>query len=66
MEIEKGWFFFQVRSHLDQENPFAHSCSFTLQASYKNGMLGPGWRGGGGGSCQNAQKQSMMLDHQIK
>ena len=26
----------------DRENPFAHSCSFTLQTSYKNGMLGPG------------------------
>ena len=50
MEIEKG-FFFQVRSHLDQENPFAHSCSFTLQASYKNGMLGPGWGGGRLSEC---------------
>ena len=43
MEIEK--FFFQVCSPRDRENAFAHSCSFTLQTSYKNGMLGPG--GGG-------------------
>ena len=45
MEIEKV--FFQVCSPpppppRDQEIPFAHSCSFTLQTSYNNGMLGPG------------------------
>ena len=60
MEIEKV--FFRCVPPRDQESPFAHSCSFTLQTSYKNGMLGPG----GGEGCQNAQKQSIMLAHQIK
>ena len=61
MEIEKG--FFRCVPPRDRENPFAHSCSFTLQTSYKNGMLGPGV--GGGEGCRNAQTQSIMLAHQI-
>ena len=44
MEIEKV--FFRCVPLRDQENPFAHSCSFTLQTSYTNGMLGS--EGGGG------------------
>ena len=53
MEIEKA---FSGVFPRNQENPFAHSCSFTLQISYKNDMLGPGRGGGGGGGagCQDA------------
>ena len=36
----------------DQTNPFANSCGFTFDTSYKNGMIGHG----GGERCQNAQK----------
>ena len=32
----------------DQTNPFAYSCGFTLNTSYKNGMGGGGGEGGGG------------------
>ena len=39
----------------DQTNPFAYSCSFTFQTSYKNGMFGHG-----GERCQNAQKHFII------
>ena len=58
MEIEKKVFSCVFPPPRDQENPFRHSCSFTLQTSYKNGMLGPGV--GAGEGCQNAQKQSII------
>ena len=39
----------------DQTNPFAYSCGFTFNTSYKNGMIGHG-----GERCQNAQKQFLI------
>ena len=49
MEIEKV-FIRCAPPPRDQENPFAHSCTFTLRTSCKNGMLGPG-RGGRLSKC---------------
>ena len=42
----------------DQTNPFAYCCSFIFHTSYENGMIGHG--GGGGGRCQNTQKQFII------
>ena len=39
----------------DQTIPFAYSCSFAFQTSYKNGMIGYGVE-----RCQNAQKQFII------
>ena len=48
---------FDVLSPLGHANPFAYmySRSLTLHTSYRNVMI---HNGGGGGCCQNAQKQS--------
>ena len=37
----------------------AYSCSFTFHTSYENGMIGHG----GGGRCQNAQKQNIIKSY---
>ena len=39
-----------------QTNPFAYSCGFIFNTSYKNGIIGHG----GGGRYQNAQKQFII------
>ena len=45
--IENRKRFTEVLSPRDQTNPFAYSCSFTFHTSYKNGMIGHRWGGGG-------------------
>ena len=43
---------------IDQVNPFAYSCGFTLHTSYKNRILDQRREG-----CQNAQKLSIIKAH---
>ena len=44
--------FTEVLSPRDQTNPFAYSCGFTFNTSYKNGMIGHG----GGGTMSKCSK----------
>ena len=48
--------FTEVLSPRDHTNPFAYSCDFTFNTSYKKGMIGHGR----GRRCQNAQKQIII------
>ena len=56
--IENRKRFTEVLSPRDQTNPFAYSCSFTFNTSYKNGMIGHG--GGGGGGVVEMLKNTLL------